>query len=110
MTIEITRPEVEELINQRLQSGAFADEEELIFRTLGLPHRSRGSVPTKQRAASGRRAHARVAQRSYAGTDYPFDGDAARHLTGLQSCGLNAEELRSIQLENAAKFLVKYAA
>ena len=43
------------------------------------------------------------------GTDYPFGGDAARHLTGLQSCGLSAEELRSIQRENAAKFLTKYA-
>jgi predicted TIM-barrel fold metal-dependent hydrolase len=43
------------------------------------------------------------------GTDYPFGGDAARHLSGLQSCGLSAEELRSIQRENAAKFLLKYA-
>ena len=43
------------------------------------------------------------------GTDYPFGGDAARHLTGLQSCGLTADELRSIQRDNAARFLPKYA-
>jgi predicted TIM-barrel fold metal-dependent hydrolase len=41
------------------------------------------------------------------GTDYPFGGDAAKHLQGLQSCGLNAEELRGIQRENALKFLPK---
>ncbi|PWU10363.1 MAG: amidohydrolase [Terriglobia bacterium] len=43
------------------------------------------------------------------GTDYPFGGDAARHLTGLQSCGLSDEDLRAIQRGNAAKFLPKYA-
>lgn len=34
MTIEITRPEVEALINQRLQSGAFKDAEEVILQAL----------------------------------------------------------------------------
>jgi hypothetical protein len=34
MTIEITRPEVEELINQRLQSGAFRDVEDVILQAL----------------------------------------------------------------------------
>jgi hypothetical protein len=34
MTIEITRPEVESLIHQRLQTGAFVDAEDVIFRAL----------------------------------------------------------------------------
>ncbi len=34
MTIEITRPEVEALINQRLQSGAFKDAEDVILQAL----------------------------------------------------------------------------
>jgi hypothetical protein len=34
MTIQITRPEVEELINQRLQSGAFRDAEDVILKAL----------------------------------------------------------------------------
>jgi len=31
VTIQITRPEVEALINQRLQSGALGDAEDMIF-------------------------------------------------------------------------------
>jgi len=34
MTIEITRPEVEALIQQRLKSGDFSDAEELILHAL----------------------------------------------------------------------------
>jgi hypothetical protein len=34
MTIEITRPEVETLINQRLESGAFRDAEDVILKAL----------------------------------------------------------------------------
>ena len=34
MIIEITRPEVEELINQRLQSGSFRDAEDVILQAL----------------------------------------------------------------------------
>lgn len=34
MTIQITRPEVEELINQRLRSGAFKDAEDVILQAL----------------------------------------------------------------------------
>ena len=34
MTIEITRPEVEALIQRRLQTGAFANAEEVIFHAL----------------------------------------------------------------------------
>jgi predicted TIM-barrel fold metal-dependent hydrolase len=43
------------------------------------------------------------------GTDYPFGGDAAKHRQGLESSGLNAEELAAIERGNAAKFLPKYA-
>ena len=34
MTIQITKPEVEEMINQRLQSGAFKDAEDVILQAL----------------------------------------------------------------------------
>ena len=34
MTIEITRPEIESLIHQRLQSGAFLNAEDVILRAL----------------------------------------------------------------------------
>jgi hypothetical protein len=34
MNIEITRPEIESLIHQRLQSGAFTDVEDVIFHAL----------------------------------------------------------------------------
>jgi len=34
MTIQITKPEVEALINQRLQSGGFADAEDVVFQAL----------------------------------------------------------------------------
>jgi hypothetical protein len=34
MTIQITSPEVEALINQRLQSGAFRDAEDVILQAL----------------------------------------------------------------------------
>jgi Arc/MetJ-type ribon-helix-helix transcriptional regulator len=45
MTIHITRPEVEAIINERLQSGAFQDAEDVILQALrssaSQPHRSR---------------------------------------------------------------------
>ncbi len=34
MTLQITKPEVEALINQRLQSGAFKDAEDVILQAL----------------------------------------------------------------------------
>ena len=34
MTIEITQPEIESLIQQRLQSGAYVDAEDVILRAL----------------------------------------------------------------------------
>jgi hypothetical protein len=34
MTIEITKPEVEALINQRLRSGGFSDAEDVILQAL----------------------------------------------------------------------------
>ena len=34
MTIEITRPEIEALIQQRIQSGAFASAEDVILQAL----------------------------------------------------------------------------
>jgi len=42
MIIQITRPEVEALISQRLQSGAFGGAEDVIFEAL------RGAGPNKR--------------------------------------------------------------
>ena len=42
MTIQITKPEVEAIINQRLQSGAFKDAEDVILQALQA---SPGSTP-----------------------------------------------------------------
>jgi len=44
MTIQITKPEVEALINQRLQSGAFKDAEDVILQAL---QSSQPPVPEK---------------------------------------------------------------
>ena len=50
MTIEITRPEIESLIHQRLQSGAFVDAEDVILRALRSFAPEAGPVFDKQRA------------------------------------------------------------
>ncbi len=42
MTIEIHQPEIEALIQQRLQSGAFHDVEEVLLHALRRLVRSRG--------------------------------------------------------------------
>jgi hypothetical protein len=56
MTIEITRPEIESLIHQRLQSGAFVDAEDVILRALQSFEPEREPAFDKQRAlAAGAR-------------------------------------------------------
>ena len=49
MTIQITRPEVEALIDQRLKSGAFKDAEDVILQAL------RSSEPETQGTGEKRR-------------------------------------------------------
>jgi len=41
------------------------------------------------------------------GTDIPF-GDGLAIVNGLKSCGLNADELRGVDRENAVRILPKY--
>jgi Arc/MetJ-type ribon-helix-helix transcriptional regulator len=51
MTIQITKPEIEALITQRLKSGRFKDAEDVIFQALKLS----GTAPQKieaERAAA----------------------------------------------------------
>ena len=56
MTIEITGPEIESLIHQRLQSGAFADAQDVILRALRSFEPETEPVFDKQRAlAAGAR-------------------------------------------------------
>ena len=47
MIIQITRPEVEALINQRLQSGAFKDAEDVVMRALESSPAEPAAPPTK---------------------------------------------------------------
>jgi hypothetical protein len=49
MTIEITRPEVEALIQQRLQSGGFSDAEDMIFQALRSSEPAVGTAPEARR-------------------------------------------------------------
>jgi hypothetical protein len=56
MNIEITRPEIESLIHQRLQSGAFTDVEDVIFHALQSSTPETGPIFDKHRAlAAGAR-------------------------------------------------------
>jgi hypothetical protein len=56
MTIEITRPETESLINERLQSGAFLDAEDVILRALQSSPPEPDQIFDRQRAlAAGAR-------------------------------------------------------
>jgi hypothetical protein len=51
MTIQITKPEVEALINQRLESGAFRDAEDVILQALqslqATPHQPPAPLPRR---------------------------------------------------------------
>jgi hypothetical protein len=56
MNIEITRPEIESLIQRRLRSGAFLDAEDVILQALQSFAPEPGQVVDKQRAlAAGAR-------------------------------------------------------
>lgn len=41
MTIQVTKPEIEKLINQRLETGAYQDAEDVILRALQLSEADR---------------------------------------------------------------------
>jgi hypothetical protein len=74
MTIEITRPEIESLIHQRLQSGAFVDAEDVILRALRSFAPETGPVFDKQRALA---AGARIRE---LGKGLPLGGLTIREL------------------------------
>jgi predicted TIM-barrel fold metal-dependent hydrolase len=44
------------------------------------------------------------------GTDYPFGADAAKHMQGLRTCGLSAEELRAITRDNTLSIVPRLRA
>jgi hypothetical protein len=48
MTIQITRPEVEAIINQRLQTGGFKDAEDVVFQALQSSPPTAGAKPEPQ--------------------------------------------------------------
>ena len=51
MTIQITKPEIEALINQRLQSGAFRDAEDVILQALRSSGTEAGPSDERRREA-----------------------------------------------------------
>ena len=51
MTIEITKPEIESLINQRLQSGMFKDAEDVILQALKVSEAAAGPADGERAAA-----------------------------------------------------------
>jgi Arc/MetJ-type ribon-helix-helix transcriptional regulator len=52
MTIQITRPEIETLINQRLESGRFKDAEDVILQALRSSRAAPQDAPEEERAAA----------------------------------------------------------
>jgi Arc/MetJ-type ribon-helix-helix transcriptional regulator len=54
VTIQITRPEVEKLINQRLQTGSFRDAEDVILQALKSFETETQSSDEKRREAIDR--------------------------------------------------------
>jgi Arc/MetJ-type ribon-helix-helix transcriptional regulator len=53
MTIQITKPEVEALINQRLQSGVYEDAEDVILQALRCLPAKQPSTPHLDRSLQG---------------------------------------------------------
>jgi hypothetical protein len=51
MTIQITRPEIEALINERLQSGDFKDAEDVILHALQAPGTHAPEIGRERREA-----------------------------------------------------------
>jgi hypothetical protein len=51
MTIQITKPEVEALINQRLQTGGFKDAEDVVWQALQSSP-SKTTIPSSDAAAA----------------------------------------------------------
>ena len=54
MTIQITKPEVEALINERLQTGRFKDAEDVVFQALQSSPPTAAATPATRRAARER--------------------------------------------------------
>jgi hypothetical protein len=52
MTIQITKPEVEALINQRLQAGGFRDAEDVILQALRSSEAAAPETGEEERAAA----------------------------------------------------------
>jgi hypothetical protein len=53
MIIEITQPEVEAIINQRLRSGAFKDAQDVILEALRLSAQETSAVPASAGSPTG---------------------------------------------------------
>jgi hypothetical protein len=86
MTIQITKPEVEALINQRLQSGAFKDAEDVILQAL------QSSAPETTKPDSARKSIGKAGE--------PVRGVADEAHTGADLvAAMQASPYREISLE-----------
>ena len=79
MTIEITRPETEALIQRCLESGQFVDIDQLLSEALGALQQKnpQGSSTSRRRRAEGRMSLAELFARSpFKGLNIEFDESA----------------------------------
>ena len=76
MTIQINKPEVEALINQRLQSGAFKDAEDVILQALKSSSGSAAPEAVTPLRPAGRKSLAQLfADSPLKGLDIDFERD-----------------------------------
>jgi hypothetical protein len=76
MTIQINKPEVEALINQRLQSGAFKDAEDVILQALKSSSAAEAPATITPRRPAGRKSLAQLfADSPFKGLDIDFERD-----------------------------------
>jgi hypothetical protein len=84
MTIEIHRPELEALIRERMNSGAFHDVEDVIMQALRAAPATEAPAATPPRRPEGRKSLAQLfAESPFKGLDIDFerDPDTGRDVT-----------------------------
>ncbi len=85
MNIQITRPEVEVLINQRLESGEFKDAEDVILQALQASETQPPRFEQQRRGAIDRlRSFGKASGLSLGGMTIREWRDQARHQLGNQ--------------------------
>jgi hypothetical protein len=77
MTIEIHQPELEALIRQRMESGAFRNVEDFLMQTLKPSGPGQSTPNTPRRRADGRKSLAKLfAESPFKGLEIDFERDS----------------------------------